>query len=111
MKLQVSEQNGISIISLQGKIMGGPEAGQINDHINTLLDSGKKDIIVDLEEVEWMNSSGLGILIGIVTTLKNSNGRLVLVNVSERIENLLKITKLQDVFSIEKDIQAALSSF
>ena len=93
MSINVNEQNGIVVISLAGKIMGGPEAGQINDQINTLIDQDKKKIVIDLQEVEWMNSSGLGILIGAITTLKNNEGKLVLINVSDRIENLLKITK------------------
>ena len=109
MSINVKDQNGIVIISLVGKIMGGPEAGQINDQINALIDQDKKKIVIDLKEVEWMNSSGLGILIGAITTLKNNDGQLVLINVSDRIENLLKITKLINVFSIRPDLESALA--
>lgn len=104
------EKNNITIITLTGKIMGGPEAGEINDKIHNLIDSGKQKIIIDLKDVDWMNSSGLGILIGAITTLKNSGGSLSLTNVSERIMNLLKITKLKDVFTIHSDIEAAIST-
>ena len=109
MSISVKDQNGVVIISLVGKIMGGPEAGQINDQINALIDQNKKKIVIDLKEVEWMNSSGLGILIGAITTLKNNDGQLVLINVSDRIENLLKITKLINVFSIKPDLESALA--
>jgi len=108
---QVSEKNGIVIISLSGKIMGGPEAGQINEQINSFIDKEKTKIIIDLEHVEWMNSSGLGILIGVITTLKNNGGKLVVTNVSERILNLLKITKLVTVFEIEQDLDSAVAAF
>ena len=108
---QVSEQNGIVIIALSGKIMGGPEAGQINEQINNFIDKGKINIVIDLEHVEWMNSSGLGILIGVITTLKNNGGKLVVTNVSDRILNLLKITKLVTVFEIEQDLDSALAAF
>lgn len=111
MNTQVSERDGIVVISLSGKIMGGPEAGQINEQINNLIDSGKMKIVIDLQNVEWMNSSGLGILIGAITTLKNNGGRMILANVSERIENLLKITKLISVFDIEGDVEAAVQAF
>lgn len=111
MNSQVSERDNVVIISLSGKIMGGPEAGEINDLINNLIDKSKKRIIIDLEKVGWMNSSGLGILIGAITTLKNSGGKLIIVNVSERIENLLKITKLTSVFEIEQDIDSAIKCF
>lgn len=108
--IQISEREGIGIISLSGKIMGGPEAGEINEQINNLIDQNKKDILINLDKVDWMNSSGLGILIGAVTTLKNNDGRLGLVNISERITNLLKITKLIDVFEIYNDIDSAIGS-
>jgi anti-sigma B factor antagonist len=108
---QVTEQNGIVIIALSGKIMGGPEAGQINEQINNFIDKGKIRIIIDLQNVEWMNSSGLGILIGVITTLKNNNGKLVVTNVSDRILNLLKITKLVSVFEIKDDLDSALAAF
>ncbi|MGD9898493.1 MAG: STAS domain-containing protein [Calditrichaceae bacterium] len=109
MNIQVTEHNGVSIISLAGKIMGGPEAGQINEQINLLLDQGSKKIIMDLENVEWMNSSGLGILIGAITTLKNNGGKMALIHVSERILSLLKITKLISVFSVYPDLESALA--
>ena len=111
MNTQVTERDGVVIISLSGKIMGGPEAGQINDQINNLIDAGKIRIIIDLKHVEWMNSSGLGILIGAITTLRNNGGKMILANVSERIENLLKITKLISVFEIEKDVDKAITAF
>ena len=108
---QVSEQNGIVIIALSGKIMGGPEAGEINEQINSFIDKEKTKIIIDLEHVEWMNSSGLGILIGVITTLKNNDGKLVITNVSDRILNLLRITKLINVFEIKPDLDSALAAF
>ncbi len=110
MSIQLDEKDGVVILALSGKIMGGPEAGQINDKINALIDENKKKIVIDLEKVEWMNSSGLGILIGAITTLKNNDGHMVLIHVSDRIENLLKITKLISVFTIKPDLESALEA-
>ena len=110
MNYSLSEQNGIVIISLAGKIMGGPEATEINDKFNQLLDEKKLKIVIDLDLVEWMNSSGLGILIQAATLLRNNQGRLILVNVSERIQNLLKITKLSGIFETSGSIEEAVSS-
>ena len=107
MELTTSEKNGITVLHLKGKIMGGPEATQINDKINQLIDSNNKKIVIDLVSVDWMNSSGLGILIGAVTVLKNSDGVLCLINVSDRIQNLLKITKLNTVFEIYDSLEEA----
>jgi anti-sigma B factor antagonist len=110
MSIQLDEKDGVVILALSGKIMGGPEAGQINDKINALIDENKKKIIIDLGKVEWMNSSGLGILIGAITTLKNNDGQMVLIHVSDRIENLLKITKLISVFTIKPDLESAVEA-
>jgi anti-sigma B factor antagonist len=110
MNYTLSEQNGIVVISLSGKIMGGPEATEINDKFNQLIDEKKIKIIIDLEHVEWMNSSGLGILIQAATLLKNNKGHLKLINVSERIKNLLKITKLSGIFETSDSLEKAIQS-
>ncbi len=104
------ETNGLTVVELSGKIMGGPEAAEINDLIHSLIEKGDKRMVIDLGNVEWMNSSGLGILIGAITTLKNNGGSLSLVRVSDRIMNLLKITKLKDVFTIHPDVQTAVEA-
>jgi len=110
MDFTITEKNGITILNLSGKIMGGPEATEINEKINQLIDNDNKKIIIDLVNVDWMNSSGLGILIGAVTVLKNSNGCLCLINVSDRIKNLLKITKLDTVFNIYDNFDEAAAA-
>jgi len=110
MSIQVSEKKGIVILQLSGKIMGGPEAGEINNQINNLIDQGKIKIVIDMKDVEWVNSSGLGILIGAITTLKNNNGLLSLINISDRVDNLLRITKLQALFNIYPDLNSAINS-
>jgi anti-sigma B factor antagonist len=110
MNYSLSEQNGVVVIALAGKIMGGPEATEVNDKFNQLIDQKKLKIIIDLELVEWMNSSGLGILIQAATLLRNNQGRLKLVNVSDRIQNLLKITKLSGIFETSGSIEEAVTS-
>jgi anti-sigma B factor antagonist len=76
-----------------------------------LIDTKKLKIVIDLKNVEWMNSSGLGILIGAVSLFRNNNGQLRIINVSERIQNLLKITKLAGIFETSSSLEEALSSF
>lgn len=111
MSYTISDQGGVVVISLNGKIMGGPEATEINEKFNQLIDDQKLKIVIDLENVEWMNSSGLGILIGAVTLFKNNNGQLRIINISERIQNLLKITKLDGIFQTSDSLEEAISSF
>ncbi len=111
MNYSVSEQDGVVVISLTGKIMGGPEATEINEKFHQLIDEKKLKVVIDLNYVEWMNSSGLGILIGAVTLLRNNQGKLRLINVSDRIQNLLKITKLSGIFETSDSLEDAISSF
>jgi anti-sigma B factor antagonist len=111
MNYTVTEKKGIVILALAGKIMGGPEATEINDAINRLIDEKKTRIVIDLKNVELMNSSGLGILIGAVTLLKNNNGGLRLIQVPDKLLALLKSTKLNTVFDICESFEAAAKSF
>ncbi|MBD3225590.1 MAG: anti-sigma factor antagonist [Caldithrix sp.] len=109
MSVNVSKQEDVVIIELAGKIMGGPEASEINDQVHTQIDQNYRKILIDLAQVDWMNSSGLGILIGAMTTLKNNDGVMGLVNASERIKNLLKITKLLEVFHLYDNLEEAIA--
>jgi len=108
MEINISENSGVQVLHLKGKILGGPEAGAIKDTIYELISNGKKKIIIDMQELDLMNSSGLGILIAAVTTLKNNGGKLSLLHVPERIRHLLKITRLDSVFSQFDSMDEAL---
>jgi len=101
----------VVVLELAGKIMGGPDASLLNDKLNDLLDKGKTKVIADLAGVSWMNSSGLGILIGGLTTMRNNGGDLKLSGVTERIQNLLMITKLLTVFDAHDSLEKAVAGF
>ncbi|MFC1730329.1 STAS domain-containing protein [candidate division KSB1 bacterium] len=101
------EENGFVIVELEGDVVGGPDAAQLNNLVHDFVKKGRVNIIVDLSKVQLMSSSGLGILIGALTTLRQAGGDLVLVNITERIQNLLTITKLSTVFKVFKTIEDA----
>jgi len=101
----------VVVLELAGKIMGGPDASLLNDKLHDLLDKGNTKVIADLAGVSWMNSSGLGILIGGLTTMRNNGGDLKLSGVTERIQNLLMITKLLTVFDAHDSLEKAVASF
>lgn len=111
MKLTEKEAEGVVILELSGKIMGGPDASLLNDKLHELIEENKTKIVADLSKVEWMNSSGLGILIGGLTTMRNSGGDLKLACVTDRIQSLLMITKLMSVFETHDELEAAIGSF
>ncbi len=111
MKMTESESAGVVILELSGKIMGGPDATLLNDKLHELIEAGKTKIVANLKGVNWMNSSGLGILIGGLTTMRNSGGDLKLADITDRIQSLLMITKLLTVFESFDTIDQAIESF
>ena len=111
MRLNDREQDGIVILEPKGKIMGGPDASLLHDKLYEYIDQGKKNVIIDLSRVDWMNSTGLGILISGYTTLRNNDGVLKLANVTDKIQSLLTITKLVSVFEAFESVDDAVKSF
>ena len=83
MKMQEKESGGVIVLELSGKLMGGPDAALLNERLHQAIQDGQTKIVADLESVEWMNSSGLGILIGGLTTMRNSGGDLKLANITD----------------------------
>jgi anti-sigma B factor antagonist len=111
MKLKTKEINDVKFIELDGNMIGGPDASALNDYLHELITKDKKNVVIDLKSVSFINSSGLGMLIGGMTTMRNSGGELKLANASKKIENLLEMTKLHKVFDIHKNINEAVASF
>ena len=111
MKIKVNERYEAVIVELKGNVMGGEDTKEFNDLLHKLIDEGKKNIIVDLADVKFMNSSGLGMMIGGLTTMKKAGGNLKLARVTEKIESLLIITKLITIFESFYSTDAAVKSF
>ena len=111
MKTKISERYSAVVIELKGNVMGGEDTKEFNDTLHKLIDEGKKNIVVDLHDVKFMNSSGLGMLIGGLTTVKKSEGTFRLSRVTDKIESLLIITKLITIFETYKTVEEAVASF
>jgi len=111
MKVSISEKEGIIVVKLAGQLMGGSDALKINEKLFDILEEGKNKIIVDLGDVTWINSSGLGILIGMLTRVRKEDGDLRLVNISEKIKEILIVTKLDSVFKIYDNTEDAVQSY
>jgi len=105
------DREGVSILELSGRLMGGPDSEQVQKGIRDLIAEGRFKVVVDLGQVAWVNSSGLGILIAAFTALREKGGSLKLLNVSKRIEQILAVTKLSTVFESYADEGAVVESF
>jgi anti-sigma B factor antagonist len=110
MKFTDQLQGDVVIFDVSGKIMGGEESTRFHGKIHEYISGNKKNVLVDMAKVDWMNSVGLGMLISALTTIKNAGGRLVLANIT-KIESILAITRLISVFEHYDSRQEALKSF
>jgi len=111
MKFKTVPHGPISVIELEGNLMGGPDAAILNGKLHELIEAGKNNVVVDLGGVQFMNSSGLGQLIAGVRAMKDAGGTLKIANASAKISALIKITKLTSVFETYDSVQKALESF
>ena len=103
--------NDVTIIKMDGSMLGGPEASELNSALHKLLDAKKKHIVVDLGGVSLMNSSGLGMLIGAVTTMRNAGGNLKIAAAVEKVVQVFKITKVGNVIELHDTVKSAVESF
>jgi len=111
MNYDVDERYNAVVMTLKGNVMGGPDGAKLHETLHELKDGGKKNIVVDLSKVKFMNSSGLGMLISGMTTMRNSGGDLRLAKVADRIQSLLVITKLITVFKHYDSVDEAVDSY
>ncbi|MFQ6094026.1 MAG: STAS domain-containing protein [bacterium] len=101
----------VAVVSVSGNLMGGPETTAVHDKVREVVGKGYKKLVIDLAGVKWINSSGLGVLMGSLTTMKNAQGEMKLANVSDRIQSLFMITKLVTIFETYESTDKAVGSF
>jgi anti-sigma B factor antagonist len=101
----------VSILDLSGKIVLGEGDVQIKERIRDLLSDGQRKILLNLGDVSYIDSAGLGSLISSYATTKREGGQLKLVNLTKRVQDLLAITKLITVFDTYENEKEAVASF
>jgi len=111
MSFNVSERYNCAIIEFKGNVMGGPDAVSLNEKLHELIEKKNTNVVVNLSKVKFMNSSGLGMMIGALTTMRKAGGDLRIANATDKIESLLIITKLITVFKHYKTLDEAIDSF
>ncbi len=111
MRIKEKINGDVAILSLSGKMMGGPETAELQHAVKSLLGDKITKVIVDLAKVKWMNSSGLGALMGALTSMRNAGGDLKLANITEKVQSLLMITQLMTIFKTYDSVDRAVASF
>lgn len=109
--IQEREREGIAILDLKGRLTAGEEAGILRERLRAEAAAGRINIILNLAEVDYIDSTGLGTLVICYTSLQKAGGALKLLNLNRRNVELLVLTKLSTVFEIFNDEQDAVNSF
>ena len=111
--MQIEERvvNDVTILDLKGKITLGEGDEALKDKINSLIHQNRKKILLNLEDVPYIDSAGLGEIVRTYTTVSRQGGQLKLVNLTKRITDLLSITKLLTVFETFDSEPEALKSY
>ena len=110
-KVSTRHVDGVTILDLSGRITLGEGSVVLRDAIRDLLAKGDKNILLNLAEVNYIDSSGIGELVSAFTSVKNSGGSLKLLQLTKKVKDLLQITKLYTVFDVEDDEATAIASF
>jgi anti-sigma B factor antagonist len=111
MKFDTEETYHAVVFTPKGKMMGGPDTVKFHEAVKGYLEQGKKNFVVDLGNVDWMNSPGLGVLITAYTSVRNAGGDLVLARPSKKVKSLFVITQMERIFKTFDELDAAVSSF
>jgi anti-sigma B factor antagonist len=111
MKYSTREVDGVAILDLSGRITLGEGSVTLRDAVKDVLAKGSKNILLNLKDVDYIDSSGLGELVSAYTTVKNQGGELKLLHLTAKVHDLLQITKLYTVFDIKDDEASAIGSF
>lgn len=105
------EVSHVTILDVSGRIVLGDEIHDLRDSIRGLIDRGQKKIILNLAGVDYIDSSGVGELVGCYTTVRNAGGELKLLNLTQKVKDVLHVTKLYTVFDVKDDEFTAVKSF
>ena len=108
---KVRQVGDVAVVDLSGKITLGENTGILRDELRSLLAQGTKNIVLNMAGVSYVDSAGLGELVGAYTTATNQGGSVKLLNLQGKMKDLMQITKLHTIFSSFDNEQAAVSSF
>jgi anti-sigma B factor antagonist len=105
------EREGIQMLDLKGRLTVGQEASSLREKLQEMSAAGQVNVILNLKEVDYIDSTGLGCLVMCFNTLKKAGGAVKLLHLSKRTVELLILTKLTTVFEMHNDEQDAVNSF
>ena len=111
MKVATRQVDGVTILDLSGRITLGEGSVTLRDAVHDLIAKGSKHILLNLENINYIDSSGIGELVSAFTSVRNAGGELKLLNLTKKVHDLLQITKLYTVFDNWDSEASAVSAF
>jgi len=105
------DSGGVAIVDFSGKITLGEASAMVRNMIKELSAAGQKKILLNLGDVDYIDSAGIGELVSAFTTVRNGGGELKLLNLTKRVVDLLQITRLYTVFDVQTEESTAIHSF
>jgi len=111
MKASTRQVDGVTIVDLSGRITLGEGSVVLRDAVKDLLGKGQKKILLNLGDVSYIDSSGIGELVSAFTSVRNQGGELKLLHLTKKVHDLLQITKLYTVFDVKDDEAGAIAAF
>ena len=111
MKANTRQQQDITIVDLSGQIKLGEGSSVLRETVKDLLGEGRKKILLNLADINYIDSSGVGELVSAFTSVRNQGGELKLLHLTKKVHDILQITKLYTVFDVRDNEAAAISAF
>lgn len=111
LKITSREVDGVSVLALEGRIVLGEESGALRESVKSLLAKNKKQIVLNMDNVTYIDSAGLGTLVAAHHSARSQNASLRLSNLGSKFQEILQVTKLRTVFEVFDSEAAAISSF
>jgi anti-sigma B factor antagonist len=109
--IAIREQNGVTILTLSGRLISGPAATGLAQQVKQAVTAGKRRLLIDLREVSIIDSCGAGELISALTAVRKSGGTLKICNPAPMVQDVLSLTRLNTILDISPTVDAAMASF
>jgi len=109
MRVKEKIVDGIGVLTVSGKMMGGPDQRACHEQVKDLISDNINRVVIDLGKVEWLNSSGLGLLMGCLSSCRNAGGDLVIARAGRKVNSVFMITQVIKVFETFETVEEAVN--
>lgn len=111
MKFKSRTEGDVVVLELKGGLEGGPDSYQLKDEVRQLLEKGDRKFLVNLDRVDYVNSTGIGIIASVFSSITNAGGQMKICNANDKVSRVMMVTKLLEVFDSHKLEEEALQAF